>query len=96
MILGDSVSKIPPFNFPDLQIDSFPGATFRHIHAVLEKVYLNPEVQNIIFSLGINNRKQKLLTTIKEIQRLYKVASEKCLECRNNFSLSEFCQKPSV
>lgn len=77
VILGDSnVSKIPLFNVPGLQIDSFPGATFRHMHAVLEKVETNQEVQIIIFSLGINNRKQNLQTTIKEIQRLYKMASE--------------------
>lgn len=78
IILGDSnVAKIPPFKFLDLQIDSFPGATFRHMHGVLEKIEINQEVQTVIFSLGINNRKQKLQTTIKEIQRLYKIASEK-------------------
>lgn len=93
VILGDSnVSKIPPFNFPDLQIDSFPGATFRHMQAVLEKVDCNPEVENIIFSLGINNRKQKLLTTTKEIQRLYKVTSEKFPNAEIIFPLINFAR----
>lgn len=53
VILGVRVSKIPLFNVPGLQIDSFPGATLRHMHAVLEKVETNQEVQIIIFSLGI-------------------------------------------
>ncbi len=31
IIIGDSnVSRIPAFNIPDLQIDSFPGAKFQH------------------------------------------------------------------
>lgn len=78
IIIGDSnVSKFAPLWIPDAQIDSFPGATFRHIHGVLEKIDPNLEVQIVIFSLGINNRKQKLLTAIKEVQRLYKISIEK-------------------
>lgn len=59
----------------DLQIDSFPGATFRHICGVLEKLKPAPSVETVILSLGINNRKQKLLTAIKEAQRLHKKAA---------------------
>lgn len=93
VILGDSnVAKIPPFNLPDLQIESFPGATFRHIHMLLEAVDVKPEVQRILFSLGINNRKQKLQTTVKEIQRLYKMACEKFPNAEIYFPLLNFAR----
>lgn len=78
IVIGDSnVSKFSPPLIPEAQIDSFPGATFRHIHGILEKIDPNPEVQIVIYSLGINNRKQKLLTAIKEVQRLHKISVEK-------------------
>lgn len=73
LIIGDSnVAKFPVHTYPDLQIDSFPAATFRHIHGIFEKLQPAPSVETVIFSLGINNRKQKTLTTVKEAQRLYK------------------------
>lgn len=77
LIIGDSnVSKFPPTSIPDLQIDSFPGATFRHIHGILQKLDPQPEVQTVIFSVGINNRKQRPLTAIKETQRLYSLSQQ--------------------
>lgn len=54
-------------------------ATFRHIYGVLEKLEPNPEVQTVVLSVGVNNRKQKTLTAVKELQRLYKIAQEKFL-----------------
>lgn len=76
LIIGDSnVAKFPAHTYPDLQIDSFPAATFRHIHGILEKLQPAPSVETVILSLGINNRKQKTLTAVKEAQRLYKRAS---------------------
>lgn len=93
IIIGDSnVSKFSPFLISDLQIDSFPGATFRHIYGVLEKINPNLEVQIVIFSLNINNRKQKLSTAIKEVQRLYKIAVEKFPNAEIIFPLLNFAK----
>lgn len=71
LILGDSnASRFPPYRIADLQIDSFPGATFRHMQGVLAKMNPVPMVESVILSLGINNRNQMTQTSIKELQRL--------------------------
>lgn len=76
--MGDSnLSRIPPFSTPDLQIDSFPGATFRHMYRLMEKTVQQLEVEILILPLGINNRHQQPQMTIKEVQRLYKIAQLK-------------------
>ncbi|KAG7456439.1 hypothetical protein JOB18_026099 [Solea senegalensis] len=78
VVIGDSnASRLPPFQIPDLQVDSFPGATFRHIGAVLNKMSVNSNVETVVLSLGLNNRTQKVATSIKELQRLIRVAKLK-------------------
>lgn len=78
LILGDSnVARFPPFQVADLQVDSFPGATFRHVHGVLSKIVAVPTVEKVILSLGLNNRCQAVQTSIKELQRLIKMAKTK-------------------
>lgn len=58
LIIGDcNVARFTTYTFLDLQIDSFAGATFRHIHGVLEKLQPNLAVETVILSLGIHNRK---------------------------------------
>ncbi|GAA6102483.1 translation initiation factor IF-2-like [Tachysurus ichikawai] len=70
-IIGDSnLSKIPPHGLEDLQIDSYPGATFRHAEAFIAKAIMHTEVEAIILSFGINHRAQKQQeTAIKQLQR---------------------------
>lgn len=78
ILLGDSnLSRIPSFKIPNLQIDSYPGATFRHVYNIINKTQINPEVEIMVYSVGINNRKQKIQTATKEIQRLHKISKEK-------------------
>ncbi|XP_049451946.1 uncharacterized protein LOC125900771 [Epinephelus fuscoguttatus] len=78
LILGDSnVARFPPFKVTDLQIDSFPGASFRHIQGVLSKMDPVPMVETLILSLGLNSRTQSTQTSIKDLQRLIKVAKTK-------------------
>lgn len=78
LILGDSnVSRFPPYKIANLQIDSFPGATFRHMQGVLAKINLAPTVESVILSLGINNRNQMTQTSIKELQRLLRTTKLK-------------------
>lgn len=73
IIIGDTnVGQCPAFADFKLQIDSFPGATFRHIKDVINKLQISPEVTMVILSLGIENRTQQLKTATKEIQSLMK------------------------
>ena len=54
-ILGDSnVNRIPPSHHTELQIDSYPGATFHHMTKVFEKAEVHPRVEKVILSVGIN------------------------------------------
>lgn len=91
LILGHSnVSRFSPFTVPDLQINSFLGATFRHMLRVL--INSNPEVQMVFMSLGINNRKQILQTAITEIQKLYRKNQNKFLNAEILFPLINFAK----
>lgn len=70
LFLGDSnLAKFPPYAMEDLQIDSYPGANFRHITEVIGKASIHVTVLKVVLSLGINSRKQKPReTTIKQMQ----------------------------
>lgn len=76
LVLGDSnLARFPPFQHQELQVDSFPGATFRHAEAILAKTEVSQEVQKVILSFGLNNRAQKTdQTTIKQLQRAVRMA----------------------
>lgn len=72
MVMGDSnLASFPDFAIPDLQIESFPGAHFRHAHALLEKLNTpeNLAVEKVVLAFGINNRANKFKeTTMKSVQ----------------------------
>lgn len=78
-ILGDSnLGRIPDFHLEHLQIDSYPGATFRHAEAFISKASIQAVVKGVILSFGINNRGQKNKeTAFKELQRVTKIAKER-------------------
>ena len=57
LILGDSnLSRFPTYTEQNLQIESYPGATFRHAEAILARTPVTPEVERVILSFGINNK----------------------------------------
>lgn len=58
ILAGETLSKIPTFTNPDLQIESYPGAYFRHMHAILQMLTSAPnhEVEHLILAIGINTR----------------------------------------
>ncbi|KAJ8350983.1 hypothetical protein AAFF_G00168720 [Aldrovandia affinis] len=59
----------------DLQIDSYPGATFLHAAGLLEKTAVDPKVQRVILSFGINNKDQHpKRTAIKQVQTTLRAA----------------------
>ena len=79
LVIGDSnLSRIPPFQIPDLQIDSFPGASFSHAEAILKKAVISSKVEKVVLAFGLNNREQRCKdTAIKQLQRTVKAAKDK-------------------
>lgn len=79
LVIGDSnLSRIPPFQIADLQVDSYPGATFLHAEAIIKKAKVNTQVEKVVLSFGINNRTQKFKeTAIKQLQRAVKASKDK-------------------
>ena len=70
LILGDSnLSRIPAYSIPDLQIESYPGANFRHAQAIMAKATCNTVVEKVVLSFGLNCRGQKAkMTSVKQMQ----------------------------
>lgn len=78
LILGDSnLSRFPPFQIPDLQVDSFPGDTFRHCELILSKISQPVPTETVVLAFGLNSRNLKPQTSIKQMQRDMKVTKLK-------------------
>lgn len=79
LVMGDSnLSVISDHNHPELQIDSFPGATFRHAQTLLEKTVpiKGVTVEKIILVFGINCRTFKVMETIyKQVRMTVRTAN---------------------
>ena len=75
LILGDSnLAKIPHYSLRDVQIDSFPGATFKHAYHILEKAVLTDTVDTVILAFGINHRKQSTAANTTELLKAVTMA----------------------
>lgn len=74
--LGDSnLNRIPPHYNKNIQIDSYPGASFYHFQQVLGKTPTHPQTKLVVLSVGINNRDQDPeKTSIKQLRILYRKA----------------------
>lgn len=79
LIVGDSnLSRIPSYDNPDLQIDAYPGANFRHAEALMNKCTSHVTVEKVILSFGINHRRQKAKeTSVKQLQGAVRAARRK-------------------
>ena len=81
VFMGDSnLSNLPEFFNKDLQVESFPGAHFRHGQALLEKTVPpnDVEVEKLVLSFGINSRGNKSKeTTVKNVQGAIRAAKRK-------------------
>lgn len=80
LIMGDSnLSRIPGFDQPDLQIDSFPGGTFRHAEGILDKIKpTSVQVEKLVLSFGVLHMDQDpKRTAVKQLQRALKMAKDK-------------------
>ena len=79
LIMGDSnLARLPPFTIHDLQIDSYPGATFRHAEAIIKKATSSTVVEKVILAFGLNNRSNKVKqTSVKQLQAAVRAAKLK-------------------
>ena len=79
LIMGDAnLSRIPPFQRDDLQVDSYPGATFHHAEAIIRRSKIDRSVKTLILSFGLNNRHQKArATTLKQLRGAVRAAAAK-------------------
>ncbi|KAL3973715.1 hypothetical protein ACER0C_022341 [Sarotherodon galilaeus] len=84
VILGDSnLARFPSHSLSDLQIDSFPGANFRHAQALLRKATVHSNVEKVVLAFGLNNRNQSAKeTAIKQMVGAVRAA-------KNRFPFSE-------
>lgn len=78
VILGDSnLAKCPAFRDQNLQIDSYPGANFRHAAAILQRASSSIQPEVIILAFGINHRTQKArVTALKQLQAAIRMARQ--------------------
>lgn len=79
LIIGDSnLARIPGYSIPDLQIDSYPGANFRHAQALLSKATSQVMVEKLVLSFGLNSRGQRAKeTAVKQMQAAVRTAKKK-------------------
>lgn len=78
LIIGDSnLSRLPTYSIQDLQIESYPGANFRHAEAIMSKATCHTVVEKVVLSFGLNCRGQKAKeTAIKQMQAAVRVAKK--------------------
>ena len=76
LILGDSnVNRFPTTNYQQIQMDSYPGATFHHFQKMLEKCEVHPRVETVVLSVGINCMDNDAFqTSFPQISDMYKEA----------------------
>lgn len=75
LIIGDSnLSRIPTQTESNIQIESYPGATFKHAEALLARTTVSKDVERVILSFGINSKYQKETTTAPELKKAIKMA----------------------
>ncbi|KAL3995683.1 immunoglobulin superfamily member 9B [Sarotherodon galilaeus] len=84
VFLGDSnLARFPAHVLPDLQIDSFPGANFRHAQALVRKATIHSNVEKVVLAFGLNNKNQGAKeTAIKQMLGAVRAA-------KNRFPFSE-------
>lgn len=91
VIIGDSnLGIIQGFQDTDLQIDSYPGATFRHAEALLKKATVGVEVEQLVLSFGISHYTQTSATAIKQLRGAVGAAKQKCPNARILIPLINF------
>ena len=78
LILGDSnLGRIPKCFDNRIQVDSYPGAKLGHALHILEKATHSNQVQKVILSFGLNDKKTDTEQARAQLEAIYKVGTEK-------------------
>lgn len=79
VIIGDSnLDTIGSHDYSGLQIDSFPGATFRNATFLLQRAVVHTQVNKLVLAFGINSRScDPKATSIKQLNMALRVAARK-------------------
>lgn len=101
VFLGDSnLSRIPPFNNDQIQVESYPGANFYHFFNLLETALVCDNTGLVVLSIGLNNKDQDpQKTSIKQLRRVVngaKIVSECGYFCSSRPFLQVIVQNSAV
>ena len=79
VMIGDSnLGRFPEHVIPHLQIESFPGANFRHAQAIISSAISQVVVEKIVLAFGLNCRDQKVQeTSFKNLRATFAAAKKK-------------------
>lgn len=79
IFIGDSnLCRMVQHNIQNLQIDSYPGASFVHTESLITRSTSTCIVDTIVLAFGLNNRNSKVKeTTVKLIQKTLRATREK-------------------
>ncbi|XP_059184757.1 mucin-2-like [Centropristis striata] len=72
---NSNINRIPAHPYPNIQLDSYPGANTYHFTKVMEKTPVNHHVKILIISIGTNNKDQDARqTSIKQLKTVFRLA----------------------
>lgn len=79
LFIGDSnLARLPHHDIEDLQIDSYPGANFRHMASIFSDAITPVTVEKVLISCGLNCRGQKIKeTAVKQLQTAIRMAKRR-------------------
>ena len=79
LMIGDSNLARFPYHFnKNIQVDSYPGASFVHAQSLLDRAVIHcKKIEKIIISFGINSRSQRSTVTTQQIDTLIRAMNKK-------------------
>lgn len=73
VMIGDSnLARFPEYVIPHLQVESYPGANFRHAKAIISSAISQVVVEKVVLAFGLNCRDQKVQeTSLKNLRAAF-------------------------
>lgn len=102
VVIGDSnLGRIQGFRYTDLQIDSYPGATFLNVLELMRTALVQTEVKQVLLSFGINSRNcdpkatsiRQLLLAVRETKKCFPQASIYIAQINYSSRLTQAAQR---
>ena len=95
LIVGDSnLARFPSFHNSDVQVESYPGATFLHAQNLFDKCAVDTKrVEQIILSFGVNCRLQRLAVIHQQLDAAVRTAQRRFPKAVIKVPLINFSEK---